>query len=357
MRINIILPGFADSPIGGFKVQYEYANRLARAGHRVTIHHGLSPKRFFSFRGLASFAVRNLRSRRDVTWFRLDRSIDCRAVPYLRPSLIKRADITILTSYLTSEAVSRTTPRTGPLVQIVYDFEVWATGPPGIRRRVQTALQRADVHHIATSQAVEDMLRSIGVTPIATIQCGLTLPDPETRLPPTIERKPIVGFALRDGAHRGLTEMIEAMEIVRRNEPEVTFECFGAGSTELLPPHVVAHGYVRDDELMEFYRRCMIFVSASYAEGFGLPAAEAMANGAAVVVAENGGSADFAFHDDTAIVVPPRDGPAIADAVLALVKDEDTRAKITSRGIELSTAMGWSKPAAQLMATLEDLVG
>lgn len=36
-KIIILLPCLAWSPVGGFKVVYEYANRLVAVGHEVTI--------------------------------------------------------------------------------------------------------------------------------------------------------------------------------------------------------------------------------------------------------------------------------------------------------------------------------
>jgi glycosyltransferase involved in cell wall biosynthesis len=100
----------------------------------------------------------------------------------------------------------------------------------------------------------------------------------------------------------------------------------------------------------------MIFVSPSYAEGFGLPAAEAMANGAAVVVTDNGGSADFAHHEETALVVAPRDAQALADAILLLLDDAETRASIVSTGIEASRGMTWSQASERMLALLEAIV-
>jgi len=46
---------------------------------------------------------------------------------------------------------------------------------------------------------------------------------------------------------------------------------------------VVLPGFLSDDELVAFYNLCELFVFPSFHEGFGLPALEAMACGAAVI--------------------------------------------------------------------------
>ncbi len=39
MKITFILPGPGCTPVGGYKVIYEYANRLAKLGNEVTVVH------------------------------------------------------------------------------------------------------------------------------------------------------------------------------------------------------------------------------------------------------------------------------------------------------------------------------
>ena len=39
MNIAFVLPAIADYPIGGYKIAYEYANRLQKKGHQVMVYH------------------------------------------------------------------------------------------------------------------------------------------------------------------------------------------------------------------------------------------------------------------------------------------------------------------------------
>ncbi len=39
MKVTFVLPMYLTSPSGGFKVVYEYANRLAALGHQIAIVH------------------------------------------------------------------------------------------------------------------------------------------------------------------------------------------------------------------------------------------------------------------------------------------------------------------------------
>ena len=37
MKISFVLPGVSRIPVGGFKMAFEYANRLSNRGHEVTL--------------------------------------------------------------------------------------------------------------------------------------------------------------------------------------------------------------------------------------------------------------------------------------------------------------------------------
>jgi glycosyltransferase involved in cell wall biosynthesis len=78
-------------------------------------------------------------------------------------------------------------------------------------------------------------------------------------------------------------------------------------------------GFVAKPE--EFLRRIDIFVMPSLFEGLGVAALEAMAAGKPVVASRVGGLAESILDGQTGLLVAPRDGRAIADAVAQLVND------------------------------------
>jgi glycosyltransferase involved in cell wall biosynthesis len=92
--------------------------------------------------------------------------------------------------------------------------------------------------------------------------------------------------------------------------------------------------------LRAFYNHCQVFVLPSDYEGWGLPAAEAMASGAALVTTANGGAEDFAIDGTNALVVPRRDPGAIAKSVLRLLEDDALRLRLARSG--LSDSAGWT---------------
>ena len=83
-------------------------------------------------------------------------------------------------------------------------------------------------------------------------------------------------------------------------------------------------GHLAAEDLAREYRRCTMLVQPSRFEGFGLPAAEAMACGAPVVAADAGAVAEV-VPPEAGTLVPPADEAALAEAIQALLDDPARR--------------------------------
>ena len=357
MRISIVLPRASSEPIGGYLVQYELADQLAAKGHDVTVVHASTvagpwraPKPF----GLDAFRA----SRRPqvlVPWHPFHPRVRLRLVPWLTRSFLPRADITILTAFQTAQRVAQASRRTGPLVQIVYDYEFWAGGSPAGRLQIERALRRPDIAHIATSQAVRSMLDTIGVPTVRTVPPGIATGSFVCRARPS-DRLPTIGFSYRPEPHKGMGDLLDALQHVHELYPDVAVQCFRAAGDVALPAWVERLDYLTKDQLVAFYNRCSVFVLPSHYEGWGLPAAEAMACGAAVVTTDSGGPRDFAENETTALVVPPGDVRALTAAMVRLLEDDQLRFQLADTGVRRLSAMTWEKAAESIEAVLNQLV-
>jgi glycosyltransferase involved in cell wall biosynthesis len=78
---------------------------------------------------------------------------------------------------------------------------------------------------------------------------------------------------------------------------------------------VTVVGRVSRDELARWYRRAQVLVSPSLYEGFGLPAAEAMACGTPVIASDGGALPEVVADGETGRIVPAGDASALAGAI------------------------------------------
>jgi phosphatidylinositol alpha-mannosyltransferase len=88
-------------------------------------------------------------------------------------------------------------------------------------------------------------------------------------------------------------------------------------------------------------------------ESFGLVLAESFATATPVVASDIPGFADV-VNDEAAVLVPPGDEAALADAVVGLLADEERRAAMGRAGRELAVAKyGWDDVARRLEVLYE----
>lgn len=132
------------------------------------------------------------------------------------------------------------------------------------------------------------------------------------------------------------------------------------GATEWLnairqPPfagHVDYRGYVSAANREALFKGAQAFVLASYEEGFGIPALEAMAAGVPVVVSNRGALPEVV--GDAGLLIEPDDAESIAAALERLITDAELRAACARRGLERARRFSWTQTARDVRRAYED---
>lgn len=102
-------------------------------------------------------------------------------------------------------------------------------------------------------------------------------------------------------------------------------------------------GFVSNDELSELYANALALVMPSDEEGFGLPAAEAMAHGTAVITSR--APALVELTGDAALHVDARNADALAEAMRRVASDASLRAQLGAKGLERAREFTWKRCA------------
>ena len=118
-------------------------------------------------------------------------------------------------------------------------------------------------------------------------------------------------------------------------------ECFPAA----VRPSVTVIERVREELVVDEYRRHDMLVFPSTYEGFGLVVLEAMSQGLAVVATPVGCAAQLVVDGVTGVRVPPRDPGAIATAVRALMEDAALRSRLGAAAAAHVRTMTWRATA------------
>lgn len=136
---------------------------------------------------------------------------------------------------------------------------------------------------------------------------------------------------------------------------------------KVVPPLVWKYGlnrYVQyiprltTEELVTLYNRAQVVVSPSLYEGFGLPAAEAMACGAAVVATTAGAFPEFIEDGRTGVLVPPGDPDALAAAIKSLLCDPERCAGMGAAASEhIRSQFTWERTARETVGLYHEVLG
>jgi len=89
---------------------------------------------------------------------------------------------------------------------------------------------------------------------------------------------------------------------------------------------------IPSEQLADEYRKSEVAVVPSVYEGFGLPAAEAMACGVPVVSSDGGALPEVVGTDGDGIIVPAKNSEALARAIQKLIDDPKLREELGRRG-------------------------
>lgn len=116
-------------------------------------------------------------------------------------------------------------------------------------------------------------------------------------------------------------------------------------------------GRLPRDELLHLYRRAAVVVVPSRFEGFGLPAAEAMACGTPVVACQAGALSEVMRVGGGGLLVPRDDPDALAAGVLELLEDPARRRELGHRGRQgIEAAFSWRRVAEATVAVYRDVL-
>ncbi len=146
-----------------------------------------------------------------------------------------------------------------------------------------------------------------------------------------------------------LNVLVEAFRTVQRKHPDVTLVIVGPdgwGDVGRLDyPGVRRLGKLPWTQVDALYRRARLCCITSVYEGFGLPAAEAMARGCPIVTTSGNALAEVVGH--AGVLVEPDDVAATAAAITHMLEDSEHRHDYAARGPRRVEAISWSRTAAE----------
>jgi glycosyltransferase involved in cell wall biosynthesis len=244
------------------------------------------------------------------------------------------------------------------------------------RRAIPAAVRRADAVIAVsayTAAGVRERFGSgpgSGKTPVVVAAHGVDHGRFDTRVDPLDDRRlrgigvvrPYLAFVGLLEPRKDVPSLVAAFSRLSRARPDLRLVIAGGDGwgTDAVRDAVAASGvasriartgYLEDAVVPALLRNAEVVVYPSREEGFGLPALEALACGAALV--STYGSAIEEVVDDAAVLVPPGDVDALASAVEWLLSDGAARDALRRAAPARARPYTWAESARRHVEAYE----
>ena len=157
------------------------------------------------------------------------------------------------------------------------------------------------------------------------------------------DRLPLIGVMGRRVKMKGTAEALEALNIIFGKGFQFILRVFTQEKLSLekaeFPLEIVSPP--DDRALADMLAECSLFVSASWHEGFYLPALEAMACGVPVVTTDSGGVREYAVEGKNCLMTPPKNPRKLAEAVEKMLLNSELSFKLAEEGIRTASKFSW----------------
>lgn len=342
------MPGYNWFPSGGYRVVYEYANRLTSRGHSVTVVHPrhlkFQPPVKVSLRQRlhkTKFGLMGLLATPVIDWQTIDTRVNLRFVPSSGERDLPDADVLFATGWQTVSSVLRAPQSKGEKFYLIQGYETWL-GPKDLVN--QTWL--APINKVVVSRWLLELGNTIGASNLTYIPIAIDHSLYRVLRPiPTRPRQ--VVMALSWVGIKGSKDGVAALQIAKQNFPDLRVVLFGNSRR---PPWVPSWmRYFRNPEqkriVNDFYNGSSIVLSPSLSEGFGLPPAEGAACGCAIVATDIQGHREYVQDNLTGLLSPPQDPKALARNLCLLLGNDERRIRLAQSANEVVKRFSWDRSA------------
>lgn len=344
MRVNFVLPRSTNTPMGGYKVVFQYANELVRQfNYEVHIYFVINAK-MLSFLGAKTWLgghLKNHESFRSITWYDIDPSVKLHFDVFT--NTIENIDkgCIIATHWSTVACVYRAKVNPKNKFYFIQDYEIF---DKNVDERTLNETWLLPIKKIVISKWLASKAKELNATPVKIVPNFINLnefPIAEDGVP---TQRDTVSFLWHDNPRKQSDMGIEITRRLHLMFPNFRFVIFGASiPKQSLPSFLTVYTRPSPATLSkEVYGRSLVYFMPSMKEGWGLTGLEAMASGAAVVSINNGGINEYAVNNQSAIIVP-NSKEKLFNAIVKVLNNERLRLTLQREGYKVAQSFDMGK--------------
>lgn len=342
MIIQFVLDGISRLPCGGFKIVFEYANRLAERGYYVRILFDVEHVGQTHFKFLPPL-LRLILGKYAVLyyprWFHLSKQVKKIPISSINDSEVPDADVIVATAVGTADPVFKLSQCKGNKLYLIQDYETWNNWTDEmVRKTYQLGMKNIVITHWLKKIVYDSGSESV------LIPNGLDFHIFYITVP-IQERNPhTISMLYHLGEHKGSVYGIQALKILKGKYPDLEVTLFGVPKRpERLPSWIHYVRRATEKQLNDIYNHSAVYLCPSIKEGFGLTGAEAMACGCAYVASDYGGVHEYTEEGRNVLLSMPKDVNGLVDHISYLFDDNNRRIQLAEQGHQDIQKLNWDK--------------
>lgn len=341
LSITFLMPGRGVSPVGGFKVVFEYANRLSYDGFDVHIVYPVS----INFRNLGftnkiksvlRFPYWILNGFSGKKWFSLNEKIKHHLVLSLNQRHVPKTDYYVATARATSVYLKDYNIADDNKLYLIQGFEDW-----GVPEEEVYKTYRFGLRNIVISNWLKDRVEKAGASCIL-IKNGFDFDYFKLNNQIGIRSPYVVSMLYHHSTRKGCKYGVEALSIVKSKYPQLKALFFGTPERPDDLPEWVEYYRCPDKETHNYiYNTSSIYLAPSLQEGWGLTVGEAMICGNAIVCTDTLGFQEMVKDGENGFIVPVANSEALAEKIVRLIENDNLRWQMANNAYETIKAFSW----------------
>lgn len=329
LKVAFLLPHGALYPIGGFKMVFEYANRLTNRGWDVTLVYPSTMQHTLQLRDVVRYVVRLFTKGYKPKWYQLDKRIHQKWVLNLEHYNYDKDSMVVGTFITTVIVLNSYQLPSAQKVNFIQDFEECGFGKEYVFETYHYLMKK-----IVISHWLKGILDSLD-EPSFLVPNGFDTKFFQRIIPIENRKSSEIIFMYHVEKRKAVDVAFRAFDIVKEKCTGLRVTLFSAYVVPTNLPEWYSYYISPDhDTFVRIYNEAAIYVGSSNMEGWGLTVGEAMMCGCAVACTNNKGYLEMAQDGVNALVSPVGDAEALAMNIIRLIEDDQLRYRLANTGYE-----------------------
>ena len=168
--------------------------------------------------------------------------------------------------------------------------------------------------------------------------------------------KPYIIFVGNERPHKNFLNTAKAFEILKEKFPSLKLIAVGISERDALRitgkkiERILCKENLSDEKISVLLRNAELAVMPSFYEGLCLPVLEAMACGCPVITSNTSSLPEVV--GSAGIMINPSNPSEIAEAIVALLRDDEKRNKLREEGLKRAREFSWERAACFILSQL-----